>query len=343
MSNFYNEVKTQPEALLSMLSVFKGENYSSLEKGAEIIKNAEKVVFSGMGTSFFAPSCIISEIRKIKPCFVIEASEMERDGTYLMNPQDALVLISQSGESIELVKSIEILKGRVPIVSITNDPCSTLALNGDAVILLNAGEERSITNKTFTNTMAVLYILSDLVSGKSLEKAVSILENAATEMKELIECRMQEVKDIASFLSPADSIHFVGRKGVSMAIANQSGLVFMEGASCNARAFSSGAFRHGPIEICSDKHRMVMYDCIEDEVSVMKTLATQVTSHGSHLCIVSSRMDSPGKVFRIKNSEPRAYSMVAAVFMELLLIEVASMRGKIAGEFSITNKICIME
>lgn len=343
MSNFFNEVKTQPEMLLSMLSVFEEEKYASLKKGAEIIKNAEKVVFSGMGTSFFAPNCILSEIRKIKPCFVIEASEMERDGINLMNPRDALVLISQSGESVELVNTIKLLKGKVPIVSITNDPRSTLALDGDAVILLNAGEEKSITNKTFTNTMAVLYLLSDLVSGNSLGETISLLKNASIEMKELLECRMQEVKDIAAFLAPADSLHFVGRKGVTMTIANQSGLVFMEGASCNARAFSSGAFRHGPIEICSEKHRMVMYDCIEDEVSVMNTLATQVTSHGSHLCIVSSRMDSPGRVFKIKNSEPRAYSMVAAVFMELLLIEVASMRGKIAGEFSITNKICIME
>ena len=343
MSNFYNEVKTQPERLISMLSIFKENDYTALRKGADIIRKAKKVVFSGMETSFFAPSCILSDIRKVKPCFVVEASEMEREGIYLVNPDDALVLISQSGESVELVKTIGLLKGKVPIISITNDPNSTLATNGDAVILLNAGEEKSITNKTFTNTMAVLYLLADLVAEKNLDNTINTLETAAKEMEEILGTRLDDVKSIAKLLAPADSLHFVGRKGVSMTLANQSALIFMEGASCNARAFSSGAFRHGPIEICSEKHRMVMYDCMEDELSVMNTLAEQVTSHGSHLCIVSSRMESPGTVFKIKNSEPRAYSMVAAVFMELLLIEVAFMRGKIAGEFNITNKICIME
>lgn len=343
MSVFSNEVEAQPAKLLEMLDVFEGENYSSIKAGAELLRKANTIVFSGMGTSYFAPGCILSEIRKVKPTFVVEASEMEYCVNDLVGRKDALVLISQSGESVELINVVRKAKGNVSILSITNNPESTLAKYGDVVILLHAGEETSITNKTFTNTMAALYLLCDCVMGKDITDTMTELKTSSFEMEEIIRNRQDEIRIIADYMAPADTIHFIGRNGVSMTIANQSALIFMEGAACNARAFSSNAFRHGPIEICSEKHRVIVYHCVNDEDEIMRNLVNQMALHGSRICVVSNEPHENALNFALKASTPRRFSMEAAIFMECVLILVASIRNRVAGEFLITHKVCIAE
>lgn len=343
MSVFSNEVRTQPAKLLEMLKIFEGENYSTIRAGAELLRKAKTIVFSGMGTSYYAPGCVLPELRKVKPAFVVEASEMEYCVDDLVGKEDALVLISQSGESVELINVIRKAKGNVSILIITNDSESTLAKNGDVVILLHAGEETSITNKTFTNTMAVLYLLCDYVTGKNAAETVDELKASAVEMEEIIRNRQDEIRKVADYMAPADAIHFIGRNGASMTIANQSALIFMEGAACNARAFSSNAFRHGPIEICSEKHRVIVYHCTDDEDEIMRNLVNQMSCHGSHVCVVSNEPNKNALNFPLKAGNSRGFSMVAAVFMECVLIVVAGLRGRVAGEFLITHKICITE
>ena len=345
MSEFFNEVRTQPEKLISFLEFQKSSGYKEIEEAASLINKAGNVFFSGMGTSFYAPACVISDIRYAKRSFIIEASELARDGRNLIGSEDVLVLLSQSGESIEVINVIGKLKGICPIIGITNDEDSTLARNSDAVIHLMAGDEKSITNKTFTNTMAALYLLTAAVTGKDYSGIYVDLRESAQEMEEILEKRKEEIQSIASSMEPADVIHFIGREGVSMTIANQSALIFMEGATTSARAFSSGAFRHGPIEICSPNHRVIMYDnSADDDRKIMRELALQIKSYGSHIVVVSNEMLEEGfSLFRIKAKSAIGFSMAASMFMELLLIETARLRGRVAGEFCITNKICSSE
>ena len=119
MSEFFNEVKTQPEKLIDFLEFQKSSWFKEIEGAAGLINKAENVIFSGMGTSFYAPECVISDIRYAKRSFIIEASELARDGRNLIGSEDVLVLLSQSGESVEIINVIGKLKGICPIIGIT--------------------------------------------------------------------------------------------------------------------------------------------------------------------------------------------------------------------------------
>lgn len=343
MSDFLEEIKTQPGRLRDLVSRYRSEGYHTVKKAATLMRSAAKVVFSGMGTSFFTPKCVISELRQVLHAFIVEPGEIIEAPESILSTEDILVLLSQSGESVETAAVAKAMKGRVKIIGITNDTDSTLARSSDVILDLCAGEEKSITNKTFTNTLAVLYLLSRCCVSGDPEALEQTLLDAADLMQQILDGRMDEIAAVAADLAPADWMHFIGRSGVSMTLANQSALVFMEGAATYTCAFSTGAFRHGPIEICSPEYRAVMYYQGNDNGQVMCSLEKQISTHGGRVYIITDQPCPAARQFRIDSSSAIVYSFSAAMFMELLLVQVAAARGRTAGVFSITKKICTVE
>lgn len=206
----------------------------------------------------------------------------------IIHPGDVVVLISQSGESVEIDRLTEKLRGTTKIIGITNQPDSTLARASSVLLLLHAGPEKSITNKTFTNTMALLYLLECCVAEGLPETLCGELDAAVPEMERVLRELPAEIAAAAKTLAPADMVHFIGRGGAAMTVANQSALIFMEGANCAARAFTSGGFHHGPIEICGPGHRAVFYANEPETFPKMLELARQIAGYGSHVVMVTN-------------------------------------------------------
>ncbi len=344
MSAFFEEVKTQPAMLTEMLKKYKEVDFKPIFKAANEIKKSKKTVFCGMGSSFFAPQCILSRFRRIKEAFCIEASEMIDDYSGILKDRDVIVILSQSGESVEILKVLEKIKNcNNLIISITNNASSSLALASDISLELYAGEEKSITNKTFTNTLALLYLLEGAVETADMELLTEDLMGSVKNMQDIIDNKLDTIKMIAEDLNSGNWIHFIGRKGVSMTLANQSALIFMEGAATYANSFTTGAFRHGPIEICSSSHLSILYYCNDDEEEIVLDLREEMAALGSNVYLVTNMETNIEKCFKIKAKNAMQYSFVASVFMEILLFYMAENRGRVAGNFSITRKICVKE
>ena len=340
MSDFYNEVKTQPEKLRGMLARYRQEDFASIKAAAALIRSSGTVVFSGMGTSFHAPLCVYGKLcARVRPV-ILEAGELLESCLGIIHPGDVVVLISQSGESVEIDRLTEKLRGTAKIIGITNQPDSILARASSVLLLLHAGPEKSITNKTFTNTMALLYLLECCVAEGLPETLCGELDAAVPEMERVLRELPAEIAAAAKTLAPADMVHFIGRGGAAMTVANQSALIFMEGANCAARAFTSGGFHHGPIEICGPGHRAVFYANEPETFPKMLELARQIAGYGSHVVMVTNLpCELPGCI-QLHAATAEQFAMASAMVMELLLVRIAENRGLTAGEFQITNKIC---
>src|SRR5690606_36199945 len=72
----------------------------------------------------------------------------------------ALVAISQSGESVEVVALLEQERRFRALVGVTNQPDSTLGRKADVVFPLGCSEEAGTATKTFTATLITLYALA---------------------------------------------------------------------------------------------------------------------------------------------------------------------------------------
>ncbi len=249
---FLKELDEQPEALRRLVEYYSGKGFPRLKQWARLAKKNQWVIFSGMGTSEFAPEMILPDLaRNGIGALTIDAGEW----LHYPRPLKGLpVLISQSGESVETRKLAERL--RMPFIGLTNNESSLLGRKASLALPMCAGAESAISTKTYVNTLALLYLMARAIQGeKKIKEGLIALKKAANRMNE---CDRANIFRAASVLASASCIQFVGR-GPAMAAVKQTALTFMEGTRLSTTALTGGAFRHGPFELAGKGHHIVFF------------------------------------------------------------------------------------
>jgi len=152
MTRFADEISELPEALARLVAHYRGEGRGALEGWAAAAAGSSDIFFAGMGTSEFAPLAVRPRLAKAGVSVrTIDAGEWLHFGA--ARPAGgavgaATVLVSQSGESVEIRRIIDEGLAGDGFAAVTNDPGSTLARAASHVLLLHAGDEASISTKT---------------------------------------------------------------------------------------------------------------------------------------------------------------------------------------------------
>ena len=344
MSDFLQEIRNQPNALSNLIDAYSSEDYQGkILKVAHTIKDRKKVIFSGMGSSYYAPFFARDKISPFATVVNIEAGELLHHNLGMITKNDPLILISQSGESIEVAQLVEKTDINAQIIGVTNDIESTLGKGSHILLPLHSGSEKSISNKSYTNTLAILHLLCSFLPGSG-PKALDALKSTVSQMDRFLstEGNFDTLKEIAEFLSPADFIHFIGR-GPQTASAYQAALIHMEGARTYAHGFSSGAFRHGPLELCGPDHRAVIFAPQGKFYKKLTDLATDLNNYGSKVVLIDhGDFKSEASNFRsiaISADNELSFTFQATLAFEIMLIYVAESRGYTAGVFNVGQKI----
>ena len=131
MGNYMEDVLSQPDEIGQCLEYY--EKSGLLEKINQLYGMPfEKLIFSGMGSSHF---CAVGAGIFLKQHGidnqVISTGELLYYEKEILNKKTLLILISQSGESAEIVNLLEQLSEEVTIIAITNETESTLASKGE--------------------------------------------------------------------------------------------------------------------------------------------------------------------------------------------------------------------
>ena len=138
---YLRDILDQPRALdatLAGLEVSKTLHQlaARLQKG-----KFKTVVLTGMGSSFHALHPLnIELINHGLTAMMVETSELLHYRSRLFDPKTLIVAVSQSGQSAEVVRLLEINRGKSSVIAITNTPDSPLAERADATILSQAGQ-----------------------------------------------------------------------------------------------------------------------------------------------------------------------------------------------------------
>lgn len=340
MTDYLQELCTQPQELRNCVEMHREQHFEALRRARALLCNAKALVFSGMGTSYYASFSIRSELAVCRPLY-IEAGELYEYEMAALQPEVLLILISQSGESIEICRILENLPEGCKVLAITNEPNSTLARRADCILELYAGRERTITNRTYTNTLALLRLLC--APEEEMEKTAERLLGSADEMEQFLqdEAAQAAVKRAADALQPAEAIHFIGRGGPSLASACQAALIFTEGACCTGRGCTTGAFHHGPMERCGPAHRAVVFLQEDSYTEKTRVLCRKMASLGSHTVVIGAEMeDQPNLVhIPLPCALPETFAFSAALAFETLLVYTADGKGLCAGEFTTASKV----
>jgi arabinose-5-phosphate isomerase len=132
----------------------------------EALAQGHKIIVTGVGKSFHIGQKIAATLTSTgAPSTVLHPSEAMHGDLGILQSGDAVLALSYSGESDELVNLLPILKrAEVRIVALTGDPASTLARHSDVVLDASVEREACPFNLAPTASTTVALAIGDALA-----------------------------------------------------------------------------------------------------------------------------------------------------------------------------------
>jgi len=226
-----------------------------IENIARNLRKVKTFHFIGCGTAYNACSYAIFLFNR----FGIDARAwIASEFCYrhpVIDPDDAFIFISQSGETadtIEVINEIKI-KGNV-CLGIVNVPGSRIWRETDAGISIRAGKEKGVAStKAFTSQLASVVMLAVFLA-RQRKMTIDTGQRILNEL-ELIPGKIQTildqagiVKKIADKYSRFRNYYFLGRY-FNFITAEEGSLKLKEISYVHAEAYPLGEMKHGPLAL----------------------------------------------------------------------------------------------
>jgi len=247
MNVFLDEACTQAEVLETCLKNYFEKDNKVLDeiKNLYYEKGFNRILFAGIGSSYYAPYCVSGMLsRKGIPSSVFNAFDLSRNNFEQVTSDTLLVCISQSGKSWEVVELANKAKGVTTVVGIFNKEGSPLSEIVDYSLLIYAGDEWNISNKTYLCTQAVLNIFAHVL----IDEFNDAFKTECNTVKEWI---AGWLKDYQSNTGPLyelakDTLFYdFFADGESFSTVNQAALIFREGPEVFTGTTESSDYAHG--------------------------------------------------------------------------------------------------
>lgn len=340
------EILEQPEALRRIYAAYIDQENPALQAAAELLRRSQQVIFTGMATSEYAnyPASILLA-QNAKPNFVYDVSELlYYHLPVLYKAGSCLVLVSQSGESAEIVHILSEVKGKLPVVGVFNNPDSYLARHCDIGLPIYAGPQLACGSKTNLSTVAVLLLLATATLEHDLQAAGERLLAAAESIERFLDGWIEEVDPLADFLHGAAYTVFLGR-GPGRASAAFTATLFREVPKVPAEGMSAALFRHGLWEMILPDHRVVIFAPQGDTHSMLVRLAEDLLALGVPVLVVTNTGVNLEKACVLElESHPELWApLVDMVPLQLAGYLLAERRGIEPGKLVISTYVTTVE
>jgi len=256
------EIREQPEA--AMRAINNGARISGettvklggLDACRPLLENIAHLVILGCGTSYHAGMWSMGIFKSLR-CFDTVSLYDGADFSEKDIPnrgKTAAILLSQSGETKDLQRCIQVLQDRGLVsIGIVNVIDSFIARETVCGVYLNAGREVAVAStKSFTNQCVVLSLVAvwfSQVKGTCEEKRRKIiadLHQFPCQIGVLLnDANQTRIQRVAQKIKDKSSLFILG-KGKEEAIAKEGALKIKEIAYIHAEGYSTSALKHGP-------------------------------------------------------------------------------------------------
>lgn len=276
-------ILNQPNSLLGIADHQCGKGRDAVIRAADLIRSKKRVVLSGMGASFFG--CIGFQYALAAlgiHAVALETGELLYFLKPLIDRDTAVVLVSRSGESIEVTKLLDDLRALgAAVIGIVNVAESALARAADVTILMGSAADQMVAVQTYTGTLATLGLLDGAMASE-LEPAKTELEQLASILSKWIPACVSASREWRSFLESANPLYLLGR-GPALGTVAEGVLLMHETAKVGAVGMSVPQFRHGPVEVVSRDFRGIIIATQAETSSFDHALARDVTKMGGQI------------------------------------------------------------
>lgn len=301
---------------------------------------ANRILIVACGTSYHAglvAEYLIEDLARV-PVEVEYASEF-RYRNPIINENDIVIAISQSGETADTLAAIELAKSKgATIFGICNVVGSSIARTTDAGAYTHAGPEIGVAStKAFTAQVTVLALIAMImgrrrgtIEATKLNQLMVELENIPGKVEQALKLDAK-IQEISTVFKNANSFMYLGR-GYNFPVALEGALKLKEISYIHAEGYPAAEMKHGPIALI-DEHMPVVVIATKDssyekivsnvqEVKARKGKVIAVVTEGD--TVIPSMADY---VIEVPETNEHLMPLLSVIPLQLLSYHIAVMRG----------------
>ncbi len=338
---YLSDLLDQPEALRSTWDALRTASvFDDIAAGCNGDR-FQRVVLTGMGSSYFGLHPLSIELAANgKTPIMLETSELIHCYPQLLTPSTLVVAVSQSGKSVETVRLLEMNEKIATVIGVTNSADSPLAREADFAVLTAAGDEFSVSCKTYVAAQMALRMVAAALCNVDRVERLHELEAAPAAVDGYLSHWQSHVAEMGELLRDVRDIFLVGR-GASLAAASTGALTIKESDHFHAEGMSSAAFRHGPFEMLHDgifvgvfagePHTRRLNDGLLQDLSQTPARAAMFAA------------DSHQPACRLPAASEMVRPIVEILPVQMMTLALAALAHREPGKFERATKITVVE
>lgn len=293
------EIEETPDILTRLVdNYFNGAEFT-FDKGLlNAIEKANEVVFIACGTSYHAS---LTGVRYMQYLGKRSAAYIASEWAYypiLGGKKTVYILISQSGETADLIRCQKIINSRGFVnIAITNTKGSTIDRESTFSCLLFAGLEVAVAStKAYSAQVTLLALLVGAVEKR--DNVINHINQVKEAMYEIIS-RRNEIEKIACEVEKSNMLFFLGR-GSDYDAVREAALKMKEISYIHSEAFPGGELKHGPIAIIDTETTSIAFISEVTTELALRANIKEVEARGSKSFIfVSKGLVKDGDAFAV--------------------------------------------
>jgi glucosamine--fructose-6-phosphate aminotransferase (isomerizing) len=339
------EIHEQPDAvaetITDRLPNDDGVDLSDVDLSDDYLRSVRRIVIVACGTAYHAGLVgryAIEQWARV-PVEMDIASEY-RYRNPVIGPDDLVIAISQSGETIDTLAAMRLARENgAKVLAVTNVMGSQATRDADAVLYTRAGLEVSVAaTKTFVAQVAAMYLLGlrlaelrGTLEPEEITRLVGELKKVPSSIEKTIEAVESNVEEIARAHANDGFFLYLGRH-IGLPICLEGALKMKEISYIPSDAYAAGEMKHGPIALLNESTPVV---CVATDSPVLDKVlsnAEEVRARGAKVIAVASQGNEQvaavaDEILYVEPADWILEAILAVLPLQLLAYHVARANG----------------
>jgi glucosamine--fructose-6-phosphate aminotransferase (isomerizing) len=341
LKEIYEQPRSIKDCFRGRISLQKGMvRLSGIENFEDKWVNAKRIIIVGCGTSWHAGlvgEYLFEDLARI-PVEVEYASEF-RYRNPVINEDDIVIAISQSGETADTLAAIKLAKEKgAHIFGVCNVVGSTISRETHSGCYTHAGPEIGVAStKAFTAQVTVLTLMAlavaekrNAISSERLHRLIVEINSLPDKVAAALESN-KLVEKISAAYKDARNALYLGR-GYTFPVALEGALKLKEISYIHAEGYPAAEMKHGPIALIDEEMPVFVvathgqnYDKVVSNIQEVKArkgkIIAIVTAGEKHVQQLADY------TIEIPKTDDALVPIVSVIPLQLLSYHIALMRG----------------
>jgi len=341
MKEIAEQVRTIADCMRGRVNAAEGwVRLGGIDEVRDRFLNARRLIIAACGTSWHAGligEYLLEDLARIS--VEVEYASEFRYRNPIIDQDDVVIALSQSGETADTLAALETAKDRGALIyGIVNSVGSSIARMTDAGSYIHAGPEIGVAStKAFTGQVTLLTLMALYLGYRKgtipkpyYHQLLNELENIPAKVAKVLE-NNEKIQYIASEFKDASNALYLGR-GYNFPVALEGALKLKEISYIHAEGYPAAEMKHGPIALIDENMPVFViatnksaYDKIVSNIQEVKA------RKGVVIAIVTEGEQEIAKMadytIEIPDTDEPLTPLLSVVPLQLLAYHIAQMRG----------------